>query len=102
MDDGLRDRIFAALEGVIDPETSLDVRRMKLVRDLEVRDNGDVSLTFRPSSVMCPLGFSLGARIKEAVQGVEGVSHVDVHVEGFVHAQQLDRLLKEMDEDRVT
>jgi metal-sulfur cluster biosynthetic enzyme len=95
--DALRDRIMEALEGVIDPETSLDVRRMKLVRDLQVQDNGEVSFTFRPSSVMCPLGFSLGTRIKEAVLGVEGVSHVNVKVEGFVHAQQLDRLLKEMD-----
>lgn len=100
MQDLLRDRIIDALMAVIDPETSLDVWRMKLVRDLEVADEGEVRLTFRPSSVICPLGFSLGARIKEAVQAVEGVKQVRVNVQGFIHAEQLERLLIQMDERR--
>jgi metal-sulfur cluster biosynthetic enzyme len=96
----LKDGVIKALEGVVDPETSLDVWRMKLVRDLEVTDEGEVRLTFRPSSVVCPLGFVLGARIKEAVLAVEGVQQVHVHVQGFVYADQLERLLLEMDERR--
>jgi metal-sulfur cluster biosynthetic enzyme len=98
MEDQLTERIVESLKGVMDPETSEDVWQMRLVRDLEVGKEGDVRLTFRPSSVMCPLGFTLGARIKEAVKGVEGVQRVTVKVEGFVYAQQLDQLLREMDE----
>lgn len=101
MTPNLRERVVEALKGVIDPGTSLDVWRMKLVRDLELSDEGEARLTFRPSSVVCPMGFSLGAQIKRAIQAVEGVQKVRVDVEGFVHAQQLERLLAEMDEGRI-
>ncbi len=93
----LKERVIDALKAVLDPETSLDVWRMRLIRDLEVTQDGDVSLVFRPSSVLCPLGYSLGARIKKAVLEVEGVRKVCVKVEGFVHAQQLEHLLSEIE-----
>jgi metal-sulfur cluster biosynthetic enzyme len=89
--------VVQALKAVIDPETSQDVWEMRLVRELEVSGEGDVRLIFRPSSVVCPLAFALGASIKEAVKFVPGVRHVDVKIQGFVYAQQLDLLLKEMD-----
>ena len=97
----LKDRVIEALKAVIDPETSQDVWEMRLVRELDVTGEGDVQLTFRPSSVVCPLGFALGARIKEAVRSVEGVNRVQVKVEGFVHAQLLNQLLEFMDEGRL-
>ena len=84
------------LRQVIDPEMGMDVMRMKLVRDLSVGQEGDVELTFRPSSVLCPLGFQLGINIKEAVLDVPGVKSVRVNVDGFIHADQLRTLLAEM------
>jgi len=85
------------LRQVIDPETGMDVMRMKLVRDLKVDENGNVALTFRPSSVLCPLGFQLGISIKEAIQAVQGVRSVLVNVDGFIHADQLRTILSQMD-----
>jgi len=82
---------------VIDPETGMDVMRMRLVRDLKVDQHGDVELTYRPSSVLCPLGFQLGINIKEAVLDVPGVKSVQVHVDGFIHGEQLKKILEEMD-----
>lgn len=93
----LQERIERSLALVIDPETGMDVMRMKLVRDLKVDENGNVELTFRPSSVLCPLGFQLGINIKEAVQDVPGVKSVQVHVDGFIHAEQLRTILAETD-----
>ncbi len=93
----LQERIEHSLAQVIDPETGMDVVRMKLVRDLKVDQNGNVELTFRPSSVLCPLGFQLGINIKEAVQDVPGVKSVQVHVDGFIHAEQLRAILEETD-----
>lgn len=93
----LQERIEHSLAQVIDPETGMDVVRMKLVRDLKVDENGNVELTFRPSSVLCPLGFQLGINIKEAVQDVPGVKSVQVHVDGFIHAEQLRAILEETD-----
>ena len=93
----LLEKIEECLARVIDPETGMDVRRMKLVRHLKVAPEGDVELTFRPSSVLCPRGFQLGIGIKEAIQAVPGVRSVLVHVDGFVHANQLRKILDEMD-----
>jgi len=92
----LVEEIEEKLRQVIDPETGMDVIRMKLVRDLRVGQEGDVELTFRPSSVLCPLGFQLGINIKEAVLDVPGVKSVRVNVDGFIHADQLRTLLAEM------
>ena len=89
------EEIEEKLRQVIDPETGMDVIRMRLVRDLRVGQEGDVELTFRPSSVLCPLGFQLGINIKEAVLDVPGVMRVQVHVDGFIHAEQLTKILME-------
>lgn len=93
----LLEEIERTLAQVIDPETGMDVMRMKLVRDLKVNEDGNVDLTFRPSSVFCPLGFQLGINIKEAVQSVPGVKSVQVQVDGFIHADQLRTILSQMD-----
>lgn len=92
----LLEKIKESLSQVIDPETGMDVMRMRLVRDLKVDQHGDVELTFRPSSVLCPLGFQLGINIKEAVQSVPGVESVQVNVDGFIHADQLRTILEEI------
>ena len=93
---GLQEKIEESLCQVIDPETGMDVIRMKLVRDLKVGKEGEVELTFRPSSVLCPLGFQLGINIKEAVLDVPGVKSVRVNVDGFIHADKLRTLLAEL------
>jgi ATP-binding protein involved in chromosome partitioning len=93
----LIEEVEEKLRQVIDTETGMDVMRMRLVRDLKVDQHGDVELTFRPSSVLCPLGFQLGINIKEAVLDVPGVKSVQVHVDGFIHGEQLKKILKEMD-----
>jgi metal-sulfur cluster biosynthetic enzyme len=93
----LLEKIKESLGQVIDPEMGMDVMRMKLVRDLRVDQQGAVELTFRPSSILCPLGFQLGINIKEAVLQVQGVKSVQVHVDGYIHAEQLKKILGEMD-----
>jgi ATP-binding protein involved in chromosome partitioning len=93
----LLEKVKESLTQVIDTETGMDVMRMRLIRDLRVDEHGDVELTFRPSSVLCPLGFQLGINIKEAVLNVPGVKSVQVHVDGFIHAEQLKKILEEMD-----
>ena len=93
----LLEKVTESLTQVIDSETGMDVMRMRLVRDLKVDRRGDVELTFRPSSVLCPLGFQLAINIKEAVLDVPGVKSVQVHVDGFIRGEQLKKILEEMD-----
>ena len=90
----LKEKIEAALRGVIDPGTNLDIMRMKLVRDLSIGQDGRVSLIFRPSSPVCPMAFKLAYAIKNAVQETEGVKDVEVKVSGYNRADELMEVLK--------
>jgi len=92
----LKEKIEHALRHVIDPETSMDVMRMQLVKNLTVNEVGSVSLTFIPSSPVCPLGFQLAISIQKAVKKVTGVTKVKIDVKNFVRADELIKILDEL------
>jgi metal-sulfur cluster biosynthetic enzyme len=90
----LRERLLLRLVEVIDPETGVDVLRMRLVEDLEVdEETGAVSYCFRPSSPLCPLAHSLAMDLKRAVASVEGVSTQAITVAGYVRAVELTEMI---------
>jgi len=90
----LKEKLKEALRGVIDPETGMDVVRMRLIKDLTVDQRmGLVRLTFRPASPVCPLAFKLGMEIKDKLKGINGVNRVVIDVEGFIQSEQLQHLL---------
>ena len=93
--DDLRIRIIDRLTRVIDPETGVDVIRMRLIEELKIGDDGFVSYKFRPSSPLCPLAVSLAVQIKKAVAGVEGVTGQEIKVINYVGAGDLNQLLQE-------
>ena len=88
--------VINQLQKVIDPETGVDVVRMRLIEDLTVDETGKVRYRFRPSSPLCPLAVTLALQIKEAVAQVEGVTGQEVEVVGYVGAGVLNALLKEV------
>ncbi len=90
----LREQILMRLVEVIDPETGMDVLRMRLVEDLTVDEaTGKVTYIFRPSSPLCPIAHSLALDIKNAVAGVPGVQSQRITVEGYVRAQELTEVI---------
>jgi len=92
----LHERIALSLAKVIDPQTNVDVLRMRLVEDLDVHeDSGKVTYRFRPSSPFCPLAVTLALQIREAVASVEGVTGQDIEVVGYMGAEELNRLLRD-------
>ena len=92
----LRERVLLMLTTVIDPETGVDVLRMRLIEDMEVDEvTGTVRYRFRPSSPLCPLAVTLALEIRDASAAVEGVAGQDVEVVGYVGADELTALLKE-------
>jgi metal-sulfur cluster biosynthetic enzyme len=95
----LREAILAALSAVIDPETGADVVRMRLIEDLRVDAAGRVSYTFRPSSPLCPIAVSLALAIHCAVLEVPGVTGQTMHVKGYVGGEELNTLLRELEDD---
>ena len=99
----LRTAILARLARVIDPETGVDVVRMRLIENLTADETGRVSYTFRPSSPLCPIAIPLAIEIRRAVAATPGVTRQAMRVEGYVGSEELNALLQELaDEPTVT
>jgi metal-sulfur cluster biosynthetic enzyme len=94
--EALRQAILTRLSSVIDPETGVDVIRMRLIEALEIDDAGRVSYTFRPSSPLCPIAVFLVMNIKAAMAEVPGVSQQTIQVAGYVQANELTELIKQL------
>jgi metal-sulfur cluster biosynthetic enzyme len=93
--ESLRQAILARLSAVIDPETGVDVVRMRLIEELAVNKGGGVSYTFRPSSPFCPIAVFLAMSIKAAVAAVPGVGEQVIQVVGYVRAEELTELINQ-------
>jgi metal-sulfur cluster biosynthetic enzyme len=93
--DVLRQAILDRLSKVIDPETGVDVVRMRLIEDLVVDENGDVTYKFRPSSPLCPIALPLSVAIKLAVSEVDGVTSQDLEVVGYIQAEALTEMFRQ-------
>jgi metal-sulfur cluster biosynthetic enzyme len=92
----LRKSVLERLSEVIDPETGVDIMRMRLVEDLEIDGEGCVSYTFRPSSPLCPIAVFLVMNIKAAVAEVPGVASQTIRVDGYVQAEELTELINQL------
>jgi metal-sulfur cluster biosynthetic enzyme len=95
----LREAILARLARIIDPETGVDVVRMRLIENLIVDERGHVSYTFRPSSPLCPLAVPLAIEIRRAVREVSGVTGQTTRVDGYVRSDELNTLLLEIEDE---
>jgi metal-sulfur cluster biosynthetic enzyme len=98
----LREAILEKLRQVIDPETGVDVVRMRLIEDLTVDKNGHVAYRFRPSSPLCPIAIPLSLAIKLAIDEVEGVTGQDLEVIGYIQAEKLTELLRQLVFDEIS
>jgi len=91
--DLLHQDVLEALRKVIDPETGVDVVRMRLVLDLQIHPDGIAEYIFRPSSPLCPIALTLVMSIIEAVKSVEGITNQKVTVVDYAGADELNRIL---------
>jgi len=92
----LREAILEKLTKVIDPETGVDVVRMRLIEDLVVNENGHVRYKFRPSSPLCPIAVPLSLAIMLTVSAVEGVTEQELEVVGYIQAEKLTEQLRQI------
>jgi len=91
----LRESILQRLSSVIDPETGVDVVRMRLIEDLEVDEHGRVSYKFRPATFLCPRAIPLSQEIQQAIAEVEGVTTQNIKVVGYIQSYRLTALLRQ-------
>jgi len=89
----LKQVIIQKLTEVIDPETGADVIRMRLVDDLVVTEDGQVSYTFRPSSPLCPIAVYLAMQVKQAVASIPGVLKQKIEIRDYIQAEELTELI---------
>ena len=79
VDDVLRERVQAALCGVIDPEVGIDIVALGLVYGVDVQD-GAVHVRLTMTTPACPLGEHLQRDAESRVAAVEGVREVRVEL----------------------
>jgi len=91
----LKQLVLERLKSVIDPETNADVVRMRLVEDMAVDHEGQVSYTFHPSSPFCPIAVFLAQQIKQAVSEVPGVTGQRIKITGYIAADELTKLINQ-------
>jgi len=92
--EALEKAVIDNLAKVLDPETGVDVVRMKLVMDLTIDESGKATYTFRPSSPLCPIAVPLVMMIIQAIKEVEGITGQSVTVVDYVEAEKLNELLR--------
>jgi metal-sulfur cluster biosynthetic enzyme len=92
--------VLERLSKVIDPETGVDVVRMRLIEDLMVNEAGFVSYKFHPSSPFCPIAVPLSLEIRHAVAEVQGVTDQDIEVIHFALSEDLTEWLKQAFEEQ--
>lgn len=73
-----KDAIFAALEAVNDPHVPVSLRRMGMLREIEVADDGVVEVQLCIPCLGCPGVAMLHAKVREAVMALPGVADVVV------------------------
>jgi metal-sulfur cluster biosynthetic enzyme len=90
----LESAVIEKLTDVIDPETGVDVIKMRLVQDIHIDDSGIITYIFRPSSPLCPIAVPLALSIIDAIREVPGISEQQITVKDYVQADQLNEILK--------
>lgn len=72
--------LVVALKGVFDPEIPASVYDLGMIYDIDVNSEREVALTMTLTSPNCPLVDQLVEDVKEAAQGVKGVTKATVEL----------------------
>jgi ATP-binding protein involved in chromosome partitioning len=73
-----REQVIDALRVVIDPELRRDIVELEMVRSVDIHHNGVVDVMVSLTTPGCPIRSHFQTGVAQAVQGVDGVSGVNV------------------------
>ncbi|MEM2838815.1 MAG: iron-sulfur cluster assembly protein [Thermoplasmata archaeon] len=88
----LEQLVIEALRRVVDPHTGVSVYDMGLISNLSIKD-GAVSLTFIPTSPVCPMGLQLARDIQKEISLLPGITKCNVEVVGHMQADVINKEL---------
>ena len=72
----IRSALVDVLKTVYDPEIPVDIWELGLIYDLDVDDDGAVSIRMTLTSPMCPVAETLPPEVEAKAKSVAGVSDV--------------------------
>lgn len=76
----LRDKIEEALKTVYDPEIPVNVYDLGLVYNIQVQDQGKVTVTMTLTAPACPVANEIIFDAESKIRAIEGVSDVHIHL----------------------
>lgn len=74
----VEDKIWSALEEVLDPEVGVNIVDLGLVYEIKADDAGRAHIEMTLTIPQCPLADEIVKNVKEAAAAVSGVKEVDV------------------------
>jgi metal-sulfur cluster biosynthetic enzyme len=80
VDQDLKDNIMGALETVNDPELGIDIVNLGLVYDIDMDENGKVTITMTLTAIGCPLAGTIVEDVKRALADLPEVKDVEVNI----------------------
>ena len=90
-----RERVLAALDGVIDPELDEPITTLRFVSSVEVSPDGDVEVLLRLPTPQCAPNFAflMAADARNAVRRLPGVRGVKVMLEDHYTGDEINAAL---------
>ncbi|HAR42033.1 MAG TPA: hypothetical protein DCS07_05285 [Bdellovibrionales bacterium] len=80
----LKDAVINALRKVQDPDLHKDLVSLNMIRDLDVKEDGTVSLRVMLTTPACPLKAKIEGDVRAAVKAVPGVKQLSVKMDAEV------------------
>ncbi len=80
MDQDLKDLLMGSLEQVIDPELGIDIVNLGLVYDIDMDEEGTVTVTMTLTSMGCPLAGTIVDQVKAALSDIPEVKETEVEI----------------------
>ncbi|QDI90091.1 metal-sulfur cluster assembly factor [Salicibibacter halophilus] len=71
-----KERVWAELENVIDPELGVDIVNLGLVYEVDLDPDKNVAITMTLTSMGCPLAGMIQSEIKNALSGLQDVNEI--------------------------
>lgn len=82
-----QETVLNALRQVLDPDLKKDLVTLNMIRDLDVRPSGEVSLRVVLTTPACPLKAQIEADVRAAVTAVVGVTKLDIQMDAEVRGR---------------
>ncbi|MED1202498.1 metal-sulfur cluster assembly factor [Heyndrickxia acidicola] len=80
MNEDLKENIYGALEQVIDPEIGIDIVNLGLVYDVELDDEGKLTVTMTLTAMGCPLAGVIVDQVQAALRDIPEVKDTEVNI----------------------